>query len=161
MENLLNIVLVGIGATLVMDLGSLLRRRVFGTPLPNYLLVGRWIAHMGRGQFRHASMAAAAPIPGEQAIGWTAHYLIGIAFAGLLPAVGGSDWFAAPSPIPALIVGAGTLLAPFLLMQPAMGAGVAASRAPRPGAARLQSLVNHLVFGFGLYAAALAVCATR
>jgi hypothetical protein len=35
-----------------------------------------------------------------------------------------------------------------------MGAGVAARRTPRPGAARLQSLVTHAVFGLGLYTAA-------
>jgi len=33
------------------------------------------------------------------------------------------------------------------------GTGIAASRTPRPAAARLQSLVTHGVFGLGLYAA--------
>jgi hypothetical protein len=36
-----------------------------------------------------------------------------------------------------------------------MGAGVAASRTARPGAARLQSLVTHAIFGLGLYTAGL------
>jgi hypothetical protein len=35
-----------------------------------------------------------------------------------------------------------------------MGAGVAASRTPRPNVARMQSIVTHTIFGFGLYAAA-------
>jgi Protein of unknown function (DUF2938) len=39
-------------------------------------------------------------------------------------------------------------------MQPGMGAGIAASRTPRPGAARVQSLLTHAIFGLGLYAAA-------
>jgi hypothetical protein len=43
------------------------------------------------------------------------------------------------------------VLFPFLVMQPAMGAGIAASRTRNPGAARLQSLVTHAVFGLGLY----------
>jgi Protein of unknown function (DUF2938) len=47
------------------------------------------------------------------------------------------------------------IAAPFPLMQPGMGAGIAASRTPRPNAARLQSLVTHAFFGFGLYAASL------
>jgi hypothetical protein len=38
-------------------------------------------------------------------------------------------------------------------MQPGMGAGIAASRTPRPAAARVQSLITHTVFGVGLYAA--------
>jgi Protein of unknown function (DUF2938) len=46
--------------------------------------------------------------------------------------------------------------APFLLMQPGMGAGIAASRTPRPAAARLHSLVTHGIFGLGLYAAGWA-----
>ncbi|MEZ0237260.1 MAG: DUF2938 family protein [Methylophilaceae bacterium] len=34
-----------------------------------------------------------------------------------------------------------------------MGAGIAASRTPRPNAARIQSLITHGVFGLGLYIA--------
>ena len=45
--------------------------------------------------------------------------------------------------------------APFLLMQPGMGAGIAASRTPRPAIARVHSLLNHLAFGAGLYLSAL------
>jgi hypothetical protein len=41
-------------------------------------------------------------------------------------------------------------------MQPGMGAGVAASRTPRPATARLHSLVTHGIFGLGLYAAGWA-----
>ena len=155
MADLMQVFLTGVGATAVADLWSLIRRRLFDTPLPNYALVGRWFAHMPRGRLVHASIAAASPVRGEREIGWLAHYLIGIAFACLLPAVWGTDWFSNPSLVPALIVGAGTMLAPFLVMQPAMGAGFAASRTPRPGAARLQSLFTHAIFGFGLYAAAL------
>ena len=47
--------------------------------------------------------------------------------------------------------------APFLLMQPGMGAGIAASRMPSPASARLQSLITHTVFGCGLYVAGRAV----
>ncbi|MDO9126054.1 MAG: DUF2938 family protein, partial [Parvibaculum sp.] len=38
-----------------------------------------------------------------------------------------------------------------------MGAGIAASKTPKPNAARLRSLVSHTVFGIGLYVAALLV----
>ena len=54
--------------------------------------------------------------------------------------------------IPPLAVGIGSVAAPFLVMQPGMGAGIAARRTPRPGAARFQSLVTHAIFGLGLYA---------
>ncbi|ALN61237.1 putative transmembrane protein [Lysobacter antibioticus] len=122
----------------------------------DYGLVGRWIAYLPRGRFRHDPIAATPRVRGERAIGWTAHYLIGIAFAAVLLAMWGLDWARQPSLAPALIVGIGSVAAPFLLMQPGMGAGLAARRTPRPGVARLQSLITHAVFGVGLYLAAVA-----
>jgi DUF2938 family protein len=148
---------IGTGATLATDLWTIARRRLFGTPLADYALVGRWFAHMARGRFHHARIAAAPPVPGERAIGWSAHYLIGIAFAGVLLAICGLAWARQPTLAPALALGIATVAAPFLLMQPGMGAGIAASRAPRPNAARVQSLVTHAVFGLGLYAAGLVL----
>jgi hypothetical protein len=85
------------------------------------------------------------------------HYLIGIAYAGVLVAIGGEGWLQDPTPWLAMAVGLGTVAAPFLLMQPAMGAGIAASRLARPGSARLHSVLMHLVFGVGLFAGAWAL----
>jgi hypothetical protein len=51
------------------------------------------------------------------------------------------------------MVGIASVAAPLLLMLPAMGLGFAASKAPNPAKARLRSLVTHIVFGVGLYAA--------
>ena len=151
MDTFVNAALIGTGATAVMDLWGVVRQRAFGIPNANYGLVGRWIAWMPRGRFRHERIAATPAVKGEKAIGWAAHYAIGIAFAGLLVVLQGPQ----PTLASALMVGIGTVAAPFLLMQPGMGAGIAASRTPRPNAARLQSLATHAVFGFGLYAAAL------
>lgn len=145
--------ITGFGATAVMDLWAIARKRLLGTPLPNYGLVGRWLAHMTRGRFHHDSIAAASPVDGERSIGWTAHYLIGISYAAILLGIWGLAWIRHPTIVPALIVGVGTVAAPFLVMQPGMGAGFAASRTPRPSAARIQSLVMHAIFGVGLYAA--------
>ncbi|WP_375058264.1 DUF2938 domain-containing protein [Zobellella sp. DQSA1] len=157
MTHLLFTLFIGIGATMVMDLWGLLRQPLFGVAPANYGLVGRWVAHMARGRFRHDAIAQAAPVPGEQPIGWAVHYLTGIGFAAVLTGIWGPAWVLQPTPGPALIVGIGTLAAPFLLMQPCMGLGIAASRTPRPAAARLQSLITHAIFGFGLYAAAWAM----
>lgn len=145
--------ITGVGATALMDLWTIVRKRLLGTAAPNYGLVGRWLGHMRRGRFRHESIAAAPPVHGERLIGWGAHYLIGIAFAGLLLGVWGLAWIQQPRIGPALAVGIGSVAAPFLVMQPGMGAGIAASRTPRPAAARLQSLATHAIFGLGLYAA--------
>jgi hypothetical protein len=153
MDYLAFTVLTGVGATAVIDLWSIARRHLFGTAMPDYRLVGRWLADMPGGRFCHDSIAAASPRQGERLIGWIAHYLIGIAFAALLPGIWGFTWIQHPTLGPALIVGIGTVAAPFLVMQPAMGVGIAASRAPRPAAARIQSIVTHAIFGLGLYAA--------
>ena len=153
-DYLLSALIVGVGATVAMDVWGIARRRLLGIPGADYALVGRWLGWMPRGRFRHESIAAAAPVRHERLIGWTAHYLIGILFAGVLLIVFGITWVDAPTIIPALLVGLGTVAAPFLLMQPGMGAGIAASRTPRPTAARLQSLITHAVFGAGLYGAA-------
>jgi len=40
-------------------------------------------------------------------------------------------------------------------MQPAMGAGFAASRTPAPMKNRIRSVANHAVFGLGLYLSAV------
>jgi hypothetical protein len=153
MNELICTVFIGAGATAVTDLWAIARKRLLGVPPPDYGLVGRWLAHMAlSGRLRHERISASPAVRGERLIGWTAHYLIGISFAALLPAIWGSAWIRQPTIGPALLVGVGTLAAPFLLMQPGMGAGVAASRTPRPAAARLQSLVTHTIFGLGLYA---------
>ena len=45
-EMVLRILLVGVGATLIMDAGALIRARVFGIPSLDYGLVGRWLGLM-------------------------------------------------------------------------------------------------------------------
>jgi hypothetical protein len=144
---------IGVGATLVMDLWMSVRKRLFGIPALDYALVGRWFAYLPRGKFRHAPIAASPPVPGERVLGLLAHYASGMVFAGLLLAVFGIHWIGQPTLGPALIVGIGSVAAPFLLMQPGMGMGIAARLATRPALARLNSLVTHAVFGVGLSAA--------
>ena len=148
---------IGAGATLATDLWTVARERLFGIAAPDWALVGRWFGHMARGRFRHERITAAQSVRGERAIGWTAHYFIGIAFAAVLLAICGTEWVRQPTLAPALAMGVITVAAPFLLLQPGLGAGIAARRTARPNAARAQSLVTHLVFGAGLYAAALVL----
>ncbi|WZB73743.1 DUF2938 domain-containing protein [Achromobacter insuavis] len=150
---LLRAVLIGVGATLVMDLWALLLKRLFNAPSLDYAMVGRWIGHLPRGRLTHPGIARSAPIAGERAIGWIAHYAIGVLFALLLLALWRPAWAARPTLLPALIVGIATVAAPFLILQPGMGAGIAASRMPKPGVARLRSLMAHASFGIGLYLA--------
>lgn len=156
MHSLVAAIFIGTGATIAIDLWSMLRKRLLGVPLLDAALLGRWLAHLSRGHLRHRASGAMPAVKGERAFGWIAHYLIGIAFAAGLLAAAGNAWLQHPTPGPALGVGLGTVLLPFLIMQPAMGAGIAASRTPRPWATRMHSVLTHGLFGLGLYAAGCA-----
>jgi hypothetical protein len=147
---------IGAGATLVLDAWVLLLRRL-GIPTMNFALLGRWVAHALRGAWKHESIARAAPVAREAALGWIAHYATGVAFAAAFVAACGAGWLREPRILPALAVGLLTVAAPFFVMQPAMGLGIAASKTPAPTQNRLRSLGNHVVFGFGLYLAASVI----
>jgi hypothetical protein len=148
---------IGIGATLLMDLWNLFLKRTFGVPSLNYCLLGRWLRHMPGGTLRHAAITAAAQKPHECTVGWVAHYTIGVVFALGFIGLTSGDWLARPTVLPALLYGLATVVFPFLIMQPSLGLGIAASRTPNPMPARLKSLVTHTVFGIGLYLSALGV----
>ena len=152
-----NTMIVGIGATLLTDLWGAIRVRVFGVPAPNYCWVGRWMARIACGRFAPIPIGTLPPLRAECAIGWAAHYSIGVLFAAMLIGVCGIEWLRAPVFTPALAVGVLTVIAPFLIMQPGMGAGIAASRTPKPTLARLHTVATHAVFGTGLYVSARVV----
>jgi hypothetical protein len=155
-ETVVWILVVGAGATAVLDSWLMLLKRM-GIQTLNFAMIGRWAGHLARGTFVHPAIGKAQPIPGELAIGWLIHYAVGVAFAGLLASLLGTAWMQAPSLLPALAVGMGTVAMPLFVMQPAMGLGFAASRTPAPLQNCIRSLVNHTVFGLGLYLNAVAI----
>jgi hypothetical protein len=150
-------VLIGAGGAALMDIWSLVLRRGFGIPTLDYAMLGRWIGHFPRGRFAHDRIAAARPVAGERPLGWLAHYSIGIAFALFLLAICGVEWVRSPTILPAMLVGLGTIVAPWFVMQPAMGAGIAGSKTPDPRATRLRNLGTHAAYGVGLYLSAIAL----
>ena len=62
MDYLVCALVMGVGATVLVDLWAIARRRAFKIPLPDYGLVGRWFAHLARGRFRHKSIAVAPAV---------------------------------------------------------------------------------------------------
>jgi hypothetical protein len=151
-----HIALVGIGATALMDLWLLLLSRL-GVPTTSFAMVGRWVGHFAQGRFVHAAVAKTDPVPFELGLGWLTHYAIGIFYAALLVALQGTAWLERPTVLPALVFGSVTVAAPWFVMQPAMGAGFLALKTPTPLKNGLRSLVNHVIFGAGLYGAAAAL----
>ena len=152
---------MGIGATLLMDLWNLFLKRAFGIASLNYCLLGRWIRHMSEGRFAHASIAQAPARSLECPLGYLAHYSIGVGLAAAFALIAPTGWLERPVPAPAILFGIGTVVLPYFVLQPALGLGVASSRTPRPGQARLKSLATHTIFGVGLYLVALSLRAIR
>lgn len=153
MHDIIQVGLIGIGATMVMDIWLFGLKRI-GVQTANFAFIGRWVGHLLQGRIAHASIAKARPIGGELCLGWLTHYAVGIGFAALLAAQQGLDWVRQPSVVPALALGVATVAAPLFVMQPAMGAGFAGARTPAPLKNILRSVANHAVFGAGLYLAA-------
>lgn len=154
---LLNAVLIGAGGTLVLDLWNTLLNRLLGYPLPDWAMVGRWFGHMPAGRFIHAGKIANTPaIGGERAIGWIAHYLIGIVFA-LATMLIWPGWEETPTLPPALIVGWVTILCGWLMLSPGLGNGIAHAATSNPARARLLNIAGHTIFGLGMWATAIVV----
>ena len=152
MTLLLTGVLTGILATIVLDTWAGIVKHVLHLPTANWALVGRWFGHMAKGQFVHQRVADSAPVSRELALGWIGHYLIGVVYGIAYLLIVEVCLSSEPSLVSAVAFGLATLVAPWCIMQPAMGAGFFASRTPRPAITRLVNLSMHLVFGLSLYA---------
>lgn len=154
-------VVMGVGATLLIDLWALILRHTFSVRSLDYCLLGRWVLGIPGGVVKHDNIAAAARQPHECTVGWTTHYLIGTAFAVVFVLLASEGWLVRPTLLPALAFGAATVVVPFFTVQPSFGLGIASSKTPHPNRARLKSLMTHSVFGVGLYLSAALLSAIR
>jgi hypothetical protein len=136
---------------LTFDLWAWLLQRAIKIAPSNFCLIDRWVLYMPEGIFRHSNIGVTSRKNGECMVGWIAHYLTGILFAIVFVTLAGMDWLQRPTLIPALVLGIVTVSMPFYILQPAFGLGIASSKTAKPMQARLRSLTNHTVFGFGLY----------
>jgi hypothetical protein len=158
MEIGVRVFLIGTIATMLMDAWLFVLKRL-GVPTMNFALLGRWVGHLPRGRLIHHPIAKAAPISGELWIGWVTHYATGIAFAALLVGLCGTKWMTSPSLAPAVLVGVATVAVPLLILQPALGAGIAGSKTPTPLLNCVKSVANHTIYGIGLYCGGVAMAA--
>lgn len=150
--------LLGLGATILFDLwGNFVVPLLPGQRRPSWAPVGRWFRHLGNGRVFHEDIGAAEPYANELSLGWAGHYAIGILYGIAFALIVGPGWLAAPRFLPAWIFGIATLGFGWFLLQPGMGAGVAAARTPNPAMARALGLAAHTVFGLGLYLTARVI----
>jgi len=151
MEQTLRALAMGLTATVAIDVWATFANRVLGWPRTNWGMVGRWIGHMPEGQFTHVSISSSPSISHELVVGWTFHYVVGCIYAALYLVYVDAVQMGKPTLVSAVLFGLVTVLSPWLLMQPGLGLGICASRAPRPNLVRLQNLIIHIIFGLVLY----------
>ncbi len=145
-------IIMGLGGTLAMDVWAYVLHRFGGHSLPNWAMPGRWLGHVFKGRIFHDDIAAVEPIGGELGLGWVLHYGVGILYGIVFIAFSGADWVANPQFLPLWIFSILTIAAGWILLQPGMGLGWAASRTPNPWKVRGKGLVAHTVFALGMWA---------
>ena len=144
-------VLIGVIATIGMDIWAAVVKYVLRLPTTDWAMVGRWLGHMPRRVFVHRAIAESAAIPNELEIGWTAHYITGIVYGPVYLYIVRVLFSNDPTLISALVFGLVTVTSHWFFMQPRMGAGVFAAQTARPAMTRLIDLSMHGVFGVSLY----------
>ncbi len=152
------VLVVGVVANIVTDIYEWLLEKSLGKTR-DWHLVGRWVADLGKGVFRHAAISEADAKPYELPLGWAFHYLVAIVFAQVYLQFLGAVLETPPTLWNALTFGVVTVLAPWLILIPGLGGGFFASRTERPNFVRLASLSVHAVFGIGLYIGVLVFAA--
>lgn len=151
---LIHSLVIGICATIFMDIITIIRTRLFQVKSLNYAWVGRWILGWSKAQFIHPNIIQAAPQAHEMLVGWLFHYLIGILWVCLF--LLGHQLNLYPIHFTAIMIFALiTTFVPFLIMQPAFGFGFFARKTPAPLTAIRNSLITHISFGLGIY---ISIC---
>jgi hypothetical protein len=145
-------ILMGIFATLIMDiLAVLLAKAKLIHPFiaPEY--IGRWFLYMFRGKFIHQDIHKAPALKNEKFWCLISHYAIGIALAGAYlflelkePIIRENLWMP-------LIFGMATVFLPWFWLLPSIGLGFMASKSSLRSIILRTNLVNHTIFGVGLF----------
>ena len=150
-NTIIQTILLGVGATIVMDLYAIFIKKVWHIPSLDYALVGRWFLYLKTGKIIHTPIMNSQSIKAEKFIGWLLHYLIGVIFAFSFILIVGNQWLNNVTFIAPVIFGLMTVIFPFFILQPCFGFGIAASKTPKPNTARIRSILAHFSFGVGLY----------
>ena len=136
-------VLVGVLATLTMDvLTSIFYKLQLIAPL-HPRLVGRWFASIARGRLLVSDIGRLQPVNREVAIAVPVHYVIGITLALLYLLVSSTLGLSPRNPSVALGFALCTNIFPWFMMFPAMGYGWFDSRGPTGTRLFLASLVTY------------------
>ncbi|MGJ8514122.1 DUF2938 family protein [Carnimonas bestiolae] len=143
---------VGCIATLLLDAWTLLLSKAAGLGGSNWGVVGQWVQGLPQGKFFHLGDAAPAVSQQDKAVGWLFHYVVGVVYALLMVLIGGAHFITAPYWTPIIWVGFTlSTLCGLLILVPALGGGLLASKTPNQTKAIGLMLAGHAVFTIGLY----------
>ena len=143
--------LMGLGATVAMDLWAVIQNRIWNLPLPNWAMPGRWFAHLFQGKVFHRDIAQSKEVPNELLVGWLFHYGVGVAYGIIFLLIVGVEWLVNPSFLSAWIFALTTIAAGWFILQPGMGLGWAGKNTLVPWKLRGFGLISHTAFGLGLW----------
>ncbi len=147
----------GIVATVVLDVWQHILRLSAGIPVSNWAIVGRWFAYLPRGRFVHDGITQTPPYPNELAIGWVAHYLVGIAYGFIYVGLMVLALDTTPNLVNGLVFGAISTVVAWFVMMPGLGAGIFAHKTDAAIRSSSLAFAAHVVFGFGLFLGAALV----
>ena len=144
-------VLVGIAATVTMDVFGSVARRVGLAAGAKGQWVGRWYLGIARGNLFHSDIASTPERPGEVRAALVGHYVIGITLAVLY--VVGAGWLGVSPGVLLVALGYGlaTCVFPWFLVFPSLGFGLLGLKGPPELRLFTTSVLNHLSYGFGLW----------
>lgn len=151
MEVVIQILVLGILATVAIDIWATVSNKVLKLPRTNWTMVGRWLGHIPNGKVTHNPISSSAAIKHEQILGWAFHYFIGVTYAVLYVALVYTVLGKEPTLLSAWFFGLVTILSPWFVMQPGLGLGICAVKAEQPNLVRLQNFIIHSIFGMALY----------
>ena len=151
MDGVVKILVLGVFATVVIDIWATFSNKILAFPRTNWAMVGRWLGHIPSGRLAHSPISSASEIRNENAMGWAFHYFIGVVYAAFYAMLVLYGQNGQPSLLSAWLFGLATILSPWFIMQPSLGMGFCASQAPKPNMVRLQNFAIHSIFGVALY----------
>ena len=126
----IEVIVIGVVAAAVLDIWQQIYRILFGTPITNWGMIGRWAAYIPKGQLVHENIGKTPAVPHEMALGWVVHYLVGIGYAVvylfLMDVVIGTP----PGFVSAMIFGIVSVSVTWFIIEPMLGAGFMASKTP-------------------------------
>ena len=152
-----DVLIVGVAATLTLDVVQQLMRLVLKWPITNWGIIGRWAAYLPEGRFVHKTIGKTPPVKNEMLLGWIVHYGVGIGYGAIYLFLVYVVFGTGPGFVPAMVFGIVSVSVTWFMMEPILGARVMGAGTPDPTVTRIHDFCSHLGFGLGLYLGGLLI----